>query len=256
MLIPTQYKQFARNLVTSKELDPMYDFMDSARFLKGQEWVDKFALYLFMFYDARGAVNAANVEDFWFYVLDNYDTCRRGTERRHFRGIKGLGAILKFKSYGTPSDVWEMMMAPTFTGLEHRLKLRFSGCEIGPYFAWKAMDILDRSLGRPVDLTLREALKYLPDSPRKCCKNVFPGVTIDVVLCEVREWISDLDAPGEPNRKCGIQEAETILCAIDGLVKGSYRFGKDLDARHVQLDGLPERYMLPKQQDWILYEGY
>lgn len=234
----------------------MYDFIYNARAYYGKTWSDNFAMYLFLFYDARGAVEAAYEPDFWEYVRKVYPTCKRGTERRHFRGAKGLAAIEKLSHMGSPTVIWLQMHRDTYQELYQNISVCFNGCEIGPYFAWKAMDILDRGIDRFVNISLVEALKYLPDSPRKCAKAVYPEYKLEDVLMDIVEWIEDLVAPGNPNRYCGIPEAETIMCAIHGLQKGSYRFGEDIDRRQVQLAGLPELRFLPKSQDWILYEGY
>jgi hypothetical protein len=256
MLISDKYRQFARDLVTSGELDPMYDFMYTARNLKGDEWADKYALYLFMFYDARGALAAAYSLDFWQYVFDNYNTAKRGSERRHFRGTNGANAITNLRAKGSPTAVWNDLYKPHYVDLYQNADVRFAGCQMGDYFRWKAMDIFDRTMGQPVSLGIGAAIALLPDSPRDCAKAVYPNCELKDVLLDISSWIDDLPAPGAPTRNCGIPEAETVMCAIRGLEKGSYKFGEDITLRHLQLKGLPEVQWLSPKQDWSKYGPY
>jgi hypothetical protein len=259
MSISDKYRQFARDLVLSKELDPMYDFAYQTRKAYDHQWSAQFLLHLFMYYDAGQAVSMAkaNTElDFWHMQNYGYEGFKRGTERRHFRGDKGRQALLKFQQMGSPASIWRKMYRPTYTQLVENIERNFDGCQIGPYFTWKLMDILDRCLDEPVFITMDEAIKYLPDSPRKCAKTVYPEHNLKEVLEGIVSWIDDIVAPGAPSRNCGIPEAETIMCAIRGLEKGTYRFGEDIDLRHTQLKGLPEAEFLPPKQDWKQYGTY
>ena len=181
MSIPDRYRQFARDLVTSKELDPMYDFMANARIAYGNDWADRYSLYLFMFYDARGAIAAADALDFWAYVRRVYDTAKRGSERRHFRGAKGWDAITTM-SYSSPTEIWNAMYRPNYKDLYYNIVNNFEGCQIGDYFRWKTMDIFDRTMSKPVSLSMYEACLLLPESPRKCAKDSFPDHTLKGVL--------------------------------------------------------------------------
>jgi hypothetical protein len=132
----------------------------------------------------------------------------------------------------------------------------FEGCQIGDYFKWKSMDIFDRTMGWPVSLSMPVATTLLPESPRKCAKAVYPESSLTTILADISEWIRDLPAPGAPGRACGIPEAETIMCAIRGLEKGTYKFGEDIDLRHEQLKDRSEIVYLPRKQDWSFYATY
>jgi hypothetical protein len=256
MLITDKYKQFARDLVITQELDPMYDFMHASRIANHDEWADKYALYLFMFYDARAAVEAADAKSFWAYTATHYEAAKRGTERRHFRGKKGWDAIERLSNMGEPTDVWRAMYRDNYADLYYNIEANFEGCQIGEYFRWKAMDIFDRTMGLPVKLSMPVATTLLPESPRKCAKSVYPNYALKDVLADIVSWIDDLIAPGAPTRNCGIPEAETIMCAIRGLEKGTYKFGEDIDLRHEQMKGMFEAVLLPRKQDWKQYGPY
>lgn len=249
------WTNFARSLVETGELDPPYVLMPKAGDLYGDEWVERFALHYFLFYDLGGAARCAyDTTPFWSYVTNGYHLFKRGTSRRHFRGDKGRGAIKTLAWHGEPGDLFAAMYQPTYAGLVHHLSDNFSGCEIGPYFAWKLMDIYDRCLGRPVSLSIPETLKFLPETPRKAVKSFFPDMNLHSALMTVVRSISDLYAPGFRNRGCDLAEAETVLCAIYGANKGTYHFGMDLDHRHKELKDFPELVkMLPPIQDWSQY---
>jgi hypothetical protein len=234
----------------------MYDFMYAMRGAMGDEWADKYTLYLFMFYDARGALLAANADNFWSYVRGVYPTAVRGSERRYFRGVKGFDAINRLSDKGTPSQVWATMYKSNYSDLYYNIDDYFEGCQIGDYFKWKSMDIFDRTMGWPVSLSMPVATTLLPESPRKCAKAVYPESSLTTILADISEWIRDLPAPGAPGRACGIPEAETIMCAIRGLEKGTYKFGEDIDLRHEQLKDRSEIVYLPRKQDWSFYATY
>jgi hypothetical protein len=240
--VVNNWRDFARILVETKELDPMYDFIYNARSAYSPQWADRFALHFFMFYDAGEAIHAANVVgSFWQYVEDHYDVCKRGTERRHFRGKNGWNAIMKLQSFGTPTQVWDALHNLNYAGLVSNVEANFEGAQIGPYFTWKAMDLLDRCLNRPVDLSLVDAMRHLPDEPRKAAKQFWPNKNLSWVLDHMVEFMHYLEAPGMPGSNCGYAEVETVLCAMYGYwVKGNYYIGKDLERRHNELSAFPE----------------
>jgi hypothetical protein len=217
--------------------------------------VERFALHYFMFYDLGGAARCAYDDTpFWSYVTNGYQLFKRGTSRRHFRGDKGLTAIRGLCEHGEPGDVFAAMYQPTYAGLVHHLQDDFQGCEIGPYFSWKLMDIFDRCLGRPVRCSLPETLKFLPETPRKGAKTFFPDKNLTEALMSIVRTISHLPAPGIDNRSCDLPEAETILCAIYGYQKGTYKVGDDISSRHEELKDFPELLkMLPPNRDWSKY---
>ena len=236
----------------------MYVLINAAREQAGHDWAAKFALHFFMFYDAGEAAKAAgdrDHKDFWDYCYSGYPTFKRGTERRHFRGAKGFDAMKQMRLRGDPEDIWADMWSETYPGLLKNIELKFKGCQIGPYFAWKAMDLLDRGLGQSVDLELKEAVQHMPDEPRKCAAKVWPDMSLERVLNIVTYNIADLPAPGANTRNCHYAEAETVLCMIKGyFLTKTHDIGDDVDEKHSQLREFPElRELLPKQQNWTSY---
>lgn len=252
------FANFARDLVTSGELDPPYILINGLRESRGQSWAEAFSLYYFMFYDLEGAAKAAKAPSFWKYVEDVYPTAKRVAARRHFRGDKGWQALLALQRFGSPAQVWQAMHRHSYRGLVQNIERNFQGCQIGPYFAWKAMDILDRCLGMSVNMSLGEAIEFLPDVPRKGIKALWPEGEGQLVhgLVAVAESIANLDAPGAPTRKCSYPEAETVLCAIYGYQKGTYKVGSDLVHRRQELQAHPDLIeLLPIPQNWSQYDA-
>jgi len=243
-------KTFARDLVLTGELDPMYIMM---RRIDNYDKKVRFVTHFFLFYDAGGAAKCMESQvRFWDYVTNGYPLFKRGTERRHFRGENGAKAIKILSALGNLDNMWDAIYG---VNLKIMAGKQIPGSQIGPYFQWKAMDILDRVFGDEVLLSLPDAMKFLPDEPRKCAKAIWPNKNLSWVLDEVAGWIGDLPAPGAHTRNCAYSEAETILCAINGLRKGSYKFGQDLERRHAELAPFPElRRLLPDPINTTLYE--
>lgn len=247
--IPTRkIREFARITVETGDLDPMYVLIDNMYNENGRWWTSNFVLHFFLFYDAGEAAVAAKECDkgvgFWKYVTDNYCGFRRGTERRHFRGDKGLVAIDKLSKLGDPIDVLNALYRSDYSSLVKNLD-NFKGCQIGNYFAWKLMDLFDRGLGRPVSLSLNEAVKYMPDEPLQCAVDVWGGQHVRNTVIEVLDMIKDLRAPGTPDRFCSYSEVETVLCMIKGYFKTrSHTIGDDIDEKHEQLKDHPDLLLM------------
>lgn len=241
-ILVNRWEDFARITVQTHDLDPMYDFIYAAAREKGYHWACRFALHFFMFYHAGEAALAADHdEDFWPYTFLRYNNARRGTERRHYRGMKGLRATENLSAVGQPHMVWYNMQAGNYGDLVHNIKKNYFGCEIGPYFTWKAMDIMDRGLGLSIALSLKEAVKYMPDEPRKCAQAVWPGKSVGYALAAVRDVISDLPAPGCGDRNCGYAEAETVLCMMKGyFITKTHQIGDDILEKHMQFSDFPD----------------
>lgn len=257
MSIVNKWDDFARLTVTTGDLDPMYNMMARANKIKGDTWISRYALHFFMFYDAGGAARCANDDaPFWNYVVNGYPLFRRGTERRHFRGGNGKIAVMRMQLKGEPKTIWQKMSAPTYTNLVANIAQNFPQCQIGPYFAWKAMDILDRCLGFSVGLTKEEAIKGMPDQPRECAKAMFPHLSLGDALDTVVAAIKDLPAPGVVNRNCGYSEAETVLCMLKGyFLTKTHTIGDDIDEKHAQMKDFPDLCeLLPTKQNWSKYE--
>lgn len=252
----TLVSRFAQYTVTCGDLDPMYDLIYRAGERYGEQWKYQFALQFFMYYDAGQAAALANAKtelDFWHMNNYGYEHFKRGTERRHFRGEKGRQAMLRFQHMGGPEQIWKKMYRPTYPELVRNIEENFQGCQVGPYFTWKAMDFFDRCFGWPVELDRLSAVKYMPSEPIKCALTLWPDRPVADTLDWVVEQISDYYAPGKIGKYCSYAEAETVLCMIKGFfLTKTHTVGDDIDEKHAQLKDHPYllEFLPPKLSDY------
>lgn len=251
------WAQLCDVVLATGDLDPLYDFAVAANKVKDDAWTDRFVMHLLTFYDVGGAVQAADLtteNSFWDYVIANYDTFPRGTNRRHSRGDIGRKYVMNCEKMGGPTEFLEKAWSRTYTGLVKVFQDNFQGCGYGPYFVWKVMDYQDRVLGRPVQLLLHEAIKHMPDEARKGATLLWPGKPLQDVLGGMIEYMRRYAAPGLPTRGCGFSEVETMLCALRGWYNNDYAVGQDLLERHKQLKPFPQYRPLLKPVPLTHYE--
>jgi hypothetical protein len=235
-MVVRTWQEFAREIIRINDLDCTYELMYKARLEYGDEWANKFALHMLMFYHLGEAAEAASKDtsDFWFHVMDNYATCRRGVERRHFRGANGLNSIASLMArFPDPSDAIVQLAGSTYLDVRKSLK---GVLGFGDYFIWKVCDYLDRVFGLPVDFS--NGVRYMPSEPSKCAKALWPAQTVEATLQMVVEEIQQYPAPPDRGRPCGISEAETVLCGLKGyFITKVHVIGDDiLDKYNALLD--------------------
>lgn len=255
----TNWRDFAKVTIETRDLDPTYVFLYNARKAKGNDWATRFVMHYLCFYDLGDAVGAANrtgQEDFWEYTINNYPYFNRGTERRHSRGQLGLSYVQHLSSHGTPYDIWNDMYAPNYVDLVKKFKVNYIGCGFGPYFVWKVMDFQDRVWGAPIRVTLEDAVRYCPDDPRKCAKILWPELHFQDVMEIVHDYVKKFPAPPSGDRMCSYAEAETVLCMLKGyFITKTHTVGDDIDSKYKQLARHPELLQyLPPKLDWSQYE--
>jgi hypothetical protein len=254
-IIVSDWKIFARETIRINDLDPTYSMLVKARDLYGDEWAARFCLHMLMFYHVGEASFAAQLDgrEFWEYVEDSYPTCKRGTERRHFRGEAGRASIasLKSKFLTTPGNALRAFHRPTYPEFHRAVQNGATG--FGDYFIWKWADYLHCVFEQPIDLS--EAYKYMPSEPAKCAKAFWPELTLKQSLDRVVDEIKQYSDPFTNSRPCGVSEAETILCMMKGFfITKSHRLGDDLLDKHKALVGTTLGELLPPVQNldqWI-----
>lgn len=260
------WQDFAQVTIETNDLDPMYAVIAGLNEYRYREWMGRFILYFILFYDAGGAASEADYGDGvssegWFEHirhLASLKETKRGTERRHFRGDNALSAIDRLSSFGlTP---WELLMdmypgKPTYSTLYNRMTTKYAKTQMGPYFIWKLYDIFNVCLGFPISLSLDEAVKYMPSEPHKAAAYFFPQTSFADAVKEVADEISQYDHPVRSG-KCGLAEAETILCMMKGAFwTRTHRIGDDIDDKYSQLASYPSlQKLLPPQVDVGQYE--
>lgn len=230
----------------------MYAVIRGLNETHSRDWMGRYIMYFLLFYDAGGAyqVAEANPKDFWGEVkrLAMIKETKRGTERRHFRGKNALSALVNLERFQmTPGELLGQMYGvdhnPTYTAFYGRMTNLFAGTQFGPYFIWKLYDIFNVCLDMPITLSVGEALKYMPDEPRKAAEAIFGN--FDLGLGQVVGYISQFDHPVRPG-KCGLAEAETVLCMLKGaFLTKSHQVGDDIDEKVSQLKGIGGMSYLP-----------
>jgi len=240
----------------------MYSVIYGLNKTKSRKWMGVFIMTFLLYYDAGQAakmaddyVSKSNVWPYFAWLQElaadpRLPKMKRGTERRHMRGENERKALEKLASFGL--EPWELLMEMyggdlelhhfppvTYTWLYKNMTTRFSGTQFGPYFIWKLYDIFNVCLGMPISLSMAEAAEYMPDEPRKAAEHFFP--TFEIGLLRVLRHIEQFDHPVAPGRKCGLAEAETVLCMMKGFFKTkTHTVGDDIEDKYQQLIAHPE----------------
>lgn len=229
-------------LVETEELDPVYTILYRARKDVGDDAIKRFLVGQMCYYNVGLSAELSDVgsDRFWEHVQALYPTCKRGSERRHFRGENGRKSIASMMQYGSPEAFFDKMYAPTYAGIRKNFD-KVSG--FGPYFQWKALDFFERIMGMPVDAS--DAWQHLPKEPFKGLALVakeegLEGLSVERQLATLVESAqgAGLQCPPDFKRLVGIQELETLLCAYIHYHNGTYRPGEDIDRCYDLLSGV------------------
>lgn len=258
----TTWQRFAEVTIKTNDLDPMYEVIYQLNKTKDRTWTGNFIMTFLLYYNAGEAAHIAdNMDDpkrYWevmqWMAKSDPQAMKRGTERRHFRGENERKALEKLASFGM--EPWELLVdmysgftgnwtTPTYDQFYKYMTSKYAGTQFGPYFIWKLYDIFNVCLGMPISLSFAEAGKYMPDEPRKAAEHFFP--TFEHGLFQVLRHIEQFDHPVVPGRKCGLAEAETVLCMMKGFFKTKKHYiGDDIIDKYMQLKDYPDlRGLLP-----------
>ena len=90
---------------------------------------------------------------------------------------------------------------------------------------------------------------------------IFPGEKYEESVFKVVDAISDLDAPPQNARKCGVAEAETVACGIRQYYLRGAPIGEDIVAKRDHLLGGGDNAdhlrsvfpQVPKDADYVSY---
>lgn len=244
------YKQFGEILILTGDLDPVYVMLARARL--DREVLARFCLAYWLFYHVGVAARIAQrpSKKFFSTCRREYRTCPRGTERRHFRGKKGLEAInqLEEMSHGKPEwIVWFIYgdhtnakarkvigQAMPFSTVRDRV---LSLPQFGPWMAFKVADMGERVLGYKIDFSDCDLEMYRDPVKGAALvrygdpnKKIGPkGIRQALARCKKR--FGGMPAPpvvdGVWARMCSLQEFETVLCKYKSHFNGHYKPGKD-----------------------------
>lgn len=228
---------FGRRLVTTHDLDPVYDALVGAPLTA--DTAARWCVAYWLYYHAGVASRAAERtgRDFWAYLLGIVATAPRGVERRHFRGAKAVDALVWIgERFAGPEALVDWLFGPWAGAGPDFVAVRARATALpmfGPWIAWKLADMGERCLGRPVAFA-DDALGIYRD-PRQGAALVATGdwraavddATVRRVVAALRAGLDDLRAPPHGDRAPNVQEVETVLCKYKSHVKGHYPLGKD-----------------------------
>lgn len=215
---------FGNALLDTLDLDPVYVVVYNAGLdipLK-KRWL----LAYWCFYHGGVASKIADAKDFYVEMNKAQDEkWPRGRERRHFRGQASSNAIrwLKLQFSNPESAVDYLMEADTFNGVRDRIT---HWPLFGPWIAYKAADMIERVMGKPVSFSTQDLNFY--KEPAEAARLIDPGATLVQVVGRLIEKFKCHKAPPAMDRACGVQEIETCMCKFKSYKNGHYYVGQDI----------------------------
>lgn len=250
--------RWGRVLIQTEDHDPLYGML--ARAVKAEDIdhlsLKRWLLAYWMFYHPGVASFLAEKPglEFWRWAhtaaenkigpdqLGIADEARwpRAHERRHFRGQKCVDAVNAMcREYPeAPGEIVVRMVGLDRDG-EWTLKQVETAVtafpQFGPWIAFKAADMAERVLDRPVRFP--KDLHRLYRDPRKGAEMASPlmKVGVDSVPGALTYFLRDVDASGIRERKVNIQEVETVLCKWKSARNGHYFIGADTVSYHASM---------------------
>jgi hypothetical protein len=237
-------RDFGRDLIMTGDLDPVYVGLYDAKLPEPQ--LCRLLLAYLCFYHLGASAHLSEHTDivYWNYMKTaaiNDDYCPapmggrwpRGTERRHFRGLKCIEAMAWLaERYPAPeSAIRTLTMLPT----EKMIIGEISKWPMfGSWVGFKAADLIDRVYGKPIMFDSNLGLMY--DSPRKALDLL--SKTDEFIIVDrtpvalynnlITYFSGGHRAPPDYGRRCNAQEVETILCKWGSMKSGHYWVGKDI----------------------------
>lgn len=234
------WQDFTRTIYRIWDADPGYYALQFTTMSSAQRY--RAAVAWCTYYNLGIAADASEYqgEKFWDYLEGIYDTAKRATERRHFRGDAGRLALQQWRTnWPKPEAMVEYMCGPEPGRFEvNYFQIRKRGSQVmqyGDYFYWKWCDLNEvLGFGR-VDMT--GSARHSPKLPQQGAQLIY---CLENGLKEPDEFY-DIDFQYEKishygmlkrvpprttdKRKFGIQEAETVCCVYKQMHSGSYAYG-------------------------------
>jgi hypothetical protein len=226
---------FGRQLIKTGDLDPLYIALRNTDMTPSQK--ANWCMAYWLFYDVQVATDATTYAKFhrhniFEYLLCNYPTLTRGTERRHFRGEKGSNALEAMdRKYGRADKAIEDWFQHLEYGTLAKTVQRNE--QFGPWIAFKVADMGEAVLGYDVDFS--DCKLGIYREPYRAAQLLLTGdkttkEDIQPVLDTLHLVFKNMACPHNPDRCISIQEIETILCKFKSHLGGHYPVG--FDTRH------------------------
>jgi hypothetical protein len=239
---------FGKQLIESKDLDPVYVMLWNAKLEQGTlcDWLVAYWCFYHVGTASWVVDNGKSSGDqYWSALLEAASTAEhpRSSERRHFRGQQAVKAVLELRSrrltcselvaqLSGPVNDWPPyttpQAAPSLATVVDRVK-QLRG--FGDWIAFKVADMLERLDMCPVNFSPSDVLTMY-EAPREGAELVRAEYELPKVYPNVYNFLisrlGHLKAPPRYERPINIQEVETILCKWKSHLNGHYKVGKDI----------------------------
>lgn len=226
----TEAAEFGKTLIESEDIDPIYSILNEAALPPDR--VSAWCAAYWLFYHAGVASAASESDDPWGYLLKGYAGFPRGMERRHFRGAKGVDAIVWLsRRFGHPIQ----FVGWLFSGADDYDQVKARALNVpmfGDWICWKLADMGERVLGYQFRFEDKDLAMY--KDPVQGAALVLTGDwRAEIAASEVKDVVKalraalPLKAPPKFDRLVNVQEVETVLCKFKANRKGFYPIGKD-----------------------------
>lgn len=232
------WKTFTKRIYKEWDADPGYYALRMTPGIHHDQRL-RMAVAWCTYYNLGVAADASTRQgaEFWNYLEGIYDTAKRASERRHFRGDAGRIALQQWRtSWKRPEALAEHMQGTTYFEIKKKGQMVR---QYGDYFFWKWCD-LNEVLGmNSPDMTGSEL--YSPKVPqqgahliyemdRSEMPSVYPSGSPAIIKTTYAEIVRFGRANKVPprtteDRRFGIQEAETVCCVYKQMANGSYTYG-------------------------------
>ena len=232
---------FGEQLIKTGDLDPVYIGLFNAVLPKDQLARLLISYLCFYHLGASAQLSEWGGADFWD-LMENAasneippnmngdlpgERWPRGAERRHFRGLKCIDAVvwLRGKARKRPEEL-------IYGLIDSSSKLTLSGVMayiqewplFGDWVSFKAADIIERVMGVPIEFPSDLTLFYV--EPRAALDMLdIPAEEANVKLLK---HFAAFKAPPRFDRPCGIAELETCACKTRSFWHQKYWLGKDI----------------------------
>jgi hypothetical protein len=230
--------EFGRQLVESKDLDPLYILLWEAKLPRPQ--LCKWLTIYFCTYHVGVACQGSeeNEWDFLDKVANGGTTYPRGSERRHWRGNTAITSARYLRNHFADAESlinWLGQAGPRAPAIMKRVKTLYG---FGDWISGKVPDICERLQLFPVTFVDRD-VDLMFDSPKKGAMKVaemYCQPTTDPLMTAHQFIIQNLGtllAPPRYERMLNVQETETIFCKAKSHWSGHYPIGKDsIEIKH------------------------
>lgn len=219
------WQSFTRKLFETEDSDPGYMAISRCGLPMAQR--KRICVAWCAYYNLGIASEASQYtgKDFWKFLSRIYQTAKRNTERRHFRGAAGMLALQEWeRDFPQPEAMIDRLL-----GCEPEYKAVYKAMrpirQMGTYFMWKFCDIYDVLSGKKVNVLGSE--DKMPELPKRGSKLLFPDLSYADACAKVVAFARKhgMTAPPHHNRPFCVNEAETVFCVYKQMQSGGYTYG-------------------------------